>query len=543
MTRFLRGKKRVTLPFTWWSKVNALVREKSYDQVYLSCEKRLQEKPQDWRKIQRIGLDLAEKSLWVEAERFLNLASQGVQDSGLLESRGDVLEKIYYSYIHEPWAIGKLEEAFECWRRSLELNTRNLSLQLRLGATLMVVGSIQEAQAIFTEFEKIRSMLRAELPKDLANVKTISCIPNGIGHITLLDYYTKMRELGIIPKDKVLLLGPKTSNKTNFSFLSYWEKWGLETIVDPQKIKRLQPTLRITDENLNVYSMIDGEVKLVYHAIAEVEKRWQQKGGEPLLVINEEHQERGWEILCNAGMRKSDWFVTLHVRESGYTGEGDQPPNQHRNSRIETYLHGVKRITAAGGWVVRIGDTTMTPLPPMDRVIDSTQMDSKPDWMDLFLCAENRFYLGTSSGPCMIPPCFGKKCALANYELLSGRPFYFGNIYIPKLLYDKKKGSKLTFREVLAADTVYCFHSNFFAARGLEFIHNTSDEIDELVQEMLESSKGNLRYTQDEEFLQNKFNSLATSLGATYGTNSRLGRGFLERHKDLLGEDHEVKNA
>ena len=151
MTRFLRGKKRVTLPFTWWSKVNALVREKSYDQVYLSCEKRLQEKPQDWRKIQRIGLDLAEKSLWVEAERFLNLASQGVQDSGLLESRGDVLEKIYYSYIHEPWAIGKLEEAFECWRRSLELNPRNLSLQLRLGATLMVVGSIQEAQAIFTE--------------------------------------------------------------------------------------------------------------------------------------------------------------------------------------------------------------------------------------------------------------------------------------------------------------------------------------------------------------------------------------------------------
>ena len=242
-------------------------------------------------------------------------------------------------------------------------------------------------------------------------------------------------------------------------------------------------------------------------------------------------------------MRKSDWFVTLHVRESGYTGEGDQPPNQHRNSRIETYLHGVKRITAAGGWVVRIGDTTMTPLPPMDRVIDSTQMDSKPDWMDLFLCAENRFYLGTSSGPCMIPPCFGKKCALANYELLSGRPFYFGNIYIPKLLYDKKKGSKLTFREVLAADTVYCFHSNFFAARGLEFIHNTSDEIDELVQEMLESSKGNLRYTQDEEFLQNKFNSLATSLGATYGTNSRLGRGFLERHKDLLGKDHEVERA
>jgi len=163
--------------------------------------------------------------------------------------------------------------------------------------------------------------------------------------------------------------------------------------------------------------------------------------------------------------------------------------------------------------------------------------------MDLFLCAENRFYLGTSSGPCMIPPCFGKKCALANYELLPARPFYFGNIYIPKLLYEKKKGRKLTFREALTADTVYCFHSNFYAARGFEFIDNSPEEIDELVQEMLESSKGNLRYTQEEEFLQNKFNSLATSLGATYGTNSRLGRGFLERHKDLLGQVHGVKKA
>jgi putative glycosyltransferase (TIGR04372 family) len=170
-------------------------------------------------------------------------------------------------------------------------------------------------------------------------------------------------------------------------------------------------------------------------------------------------------------------------------------------------------------------------------------MDCKPDWMDLFLCAENRFYLGTSSGPCMIAPCFGKKCALANYEIISGRPFYFGNIYIPKLLYDKKKGRKLIFREVLAAETANCYHSNFYLARGLEFIHNSSDEIDELVQEMLKSSKGDLCYTQEEEFLQNKFNSLATSLGATYGTNSRLGCGFLVRHKDLLGKDHEVERA
>ena len=58
---------------------------------------------------------------------------------------------------------------------------------------------------------------------------------------------------------------------------------------------------------------------------------------------------------------------------------------------------------------------------------------------------------------------------------------------------------------------------------------------------MLESSKGNLCYTQEEEILQNKFNSLGSSLGATYGTNSRLGRGFLARHKDLLGEDHDVE--
>jgi len=517
----------------WSEKVSVLLSNGAISEALSICEAQLKRNPDDWPLVGDFGLQLAEGSLWLESDRFLGLVCEVVSSSDILFRRGEVLEKIYYSYIQENWAIEKLERAFDCWRKALKLAPDRLSLIMRLGSMLMVTGQIAEAKKQFSDYVTIRDRKRRDRQLDEFHVKTLSCIPNGIGHITLLDYYVKMRELGLTPKNDALILLPPEGG-VNRAFLDYWKQWDLQIVDHPDTVKIFAPFTELTDENINVFCLIDGKISLAYHAIAEVERRWNESGRGPLLRLSDEHRERGWAKLSEAGIQRGNWFVTLHVRESGYTGEGDVPPNNHRNSRIETYTKAIERITSAGGWVIRLGDSSMTRLSHMDRVLDYAHSSLKSDWMDIFLCAENKFYLGTSSGPCMIPPCFGKKCALANYELLAGRPFYFGNFYLPKLLFDVQRRRLMTFRETLEGKTAYCFHSNFFTAAGLEFVHNTPDEIAGMVSEMMEAMQGTLAYSDEEEALNIRFNELGISLDATYGTNSRIGRDFLKKYRHLL---------
>jgi len=88
------------------------------------------------------------------------------------------------------------------------------------------------------------------------------------------------------------------------------------------------------------------------------------------------------------------WFVCLHVREGGW----HKDLMDERNASIGNYLEAIREVTSRGGWVVRMGDASMTRLPPMERVIDYPFTPSKSYAMDLYLIAECRAYIGMQSG-------------------------------------------------------------------------------------------------------------------------------------------------
>jgi putative glycosyltransferase (TIGR04372 family) len=62
------------------------------------------------------------------------------------------------------------------------------------------------------------------------------------------------------------------------------------------------------------------------------------------------------------------------------------------------YIKAIKAVTKAGGWVFRMGDPSMTPLPKMPQVIDYAHNEIRCDWMDIFLGATFKFLIGTGSG-------------------------------------------------------------------------------------------------------------------------------------------------
>ena len=88
----------------------------------------------------------------------------------------------------------------------------------------------------------------------------------------------------------------------------------------------------------------------------------------------------GEHALKNLGLPEDAWYVTLHLREPGYKGETRNNTNIHfRNVNPLDYMKACNVVTQAGGWVFRMGDSSMTKLPQMPQVIEYAHNEIKCD--------------------------------------------------------------------------------------------------------------------------------------------------------------------
>ena len=234
------------------------------------------------------------------------------------------------------------------------------------------------------------------------------------------------------------------------------------------------------------------------------------------------------------GVPRDAWFVCLHAREAGYLPELTY--HSYRNVDIMSYLPAVEAIVARGGWVIRMGDPTMTPLPRMRQVVDYAHSGFKSDWMDVFCLARCRFLLGDSSGPLVVSFVFGVPCALANLTPLGDAPYSARDIWIPKRYRLIREDRDLTCAEILQSSWRNLHRTQDYEAAGIAWVDNAPEEIQELTEEILDRLEGRLSYTTEDERLQQRFKSLLES-DSGWRRTARVGRGFLARHRRLLVEE------
>src|SRR5262249_1892239 len=141
----------------------------------------------------------------------------------------------------------------------------------------------------------------------------------------------------------------------------------------------------------------------------QVQLKWEAEQRGPLLKLTPEHCARGYDRLRELGVPESAMFADLHVREAA-----DTIPNV-RNAVINSYRPAVGEVANRGGWLLRMGDSKMRPLPAWPNTVDYARSGRREDWMDVFIWAEGRFFIGTGSGPQIIPTTFGKPVAIANF--------------------------------------------------------------------------------------------------------------------------------
>ena len=221
----------------------------------------------------------------------------------------------------------------------------------------------------------------------------------------------------------------------------------------------------------------------------EVEEyNWKQQMNDPLdASISSESLKKARKIRNQMGIPESDWFVCLHVREGGYYDYIEGKAKRIRNCDINNYFKAIDYITQMKGWVVRMGDATMKPLPVLERVIDYPHTSFKSDLMDIYLIQECRFYIGSQSGIWDVATLFQKPIMMPNMcEWLFTYPQRKGDLGLMKHIYSRSKKRFLSLRE--CQDIFRNVQFDILFDNEHEFYENTPDEILTLVKEYLEDA-------------------------------------------------------
>lgn len=266
----------------------------------------------------------------------------------------------------------------------------------------------------------------------------------------------------------------------------------------------------------------------------DVVKKWGDRP--PILRIPSDDVSRGFKVLESMGVPLGSWFVCIHARER--STKPNKTQHNYRDVDIATYTAACKEIVRRGGWVLRMGDSSMKPYKPFDGVIDYIHTEYHSDFMDIFLSSHCRFFLGCNSGLAAVPTLFKIPLATTNGVPVSPITYYNRDIGIMKTAWSDVDQRLVTFPELLAGGYKINQTQNWLSERGWRLIDNTEEEILDLTLEMLAQVESSDEIVDPEdEARQKSFKSLLLpNFHLAYGTDARMGRAFLRKYAHLLPE-------
>jgi len=405
-----------------------------------------------------------------------------------------------YEKIRILWCLGVLYNQHGNRRDAVKAWARAMGLQQRL----LQKSGMADAPRIFPGFSWV----------------------NALGHISLLDFFAKKRELGLDHHDFRILALPEIV--ANLYYLSCW-KDRFEIISDIPSVRQYSRSLH--EEYPGVFE-VDGQWMWKHNAMALLEERWEAAGRGPLLSLPQADIQRGWEFLRRQGVPEGAWFVVLHIREDGPVNGREKDTASIRNSDPSFYLKAIKEITDTGGWVVRTGDDSMSPLPDMPRVIDYALSGEQQDWLDVFFFSQCRFGIMTNSGPAFVLATFGVPAILTNWGPIGDMPHQRNTITLPKLMWSYNKGRLLTFEEQFQEPYGFLDSEHALAEFGLRSLPNEPNDIVAAVREMMAMLSPDRQAMPGDDQRQQTFKQIAKAADVLF--RGRVGAKFLARYAVLL---------
>ncbi len=434
---------------------------------------------------------------------------------------------------------------------AVRLDADFLHSYLRLGICHYHDGKFKTAAAVWAEGLRRREALAKQLGLADCPHRILDNTWNlAVGHTALLDTYFKSMALGWRPKKEVWLTEVPGCKVPNRSYLEYFRE-NLHLVPPDNAGSNVLALAEQTGVPLQQLSFVTdhffadflpnkpGKDQFLWHqeTAAAVQRAWEAEGRAPLLKLSDEHVALGRETLRRLGVPDDAWYVCLHVRELGYWWKWNRHHPSIREAVIATYDAVIREITARGGWVIRLGDSSMSKLPAMAQGVDYAHSAHKSQAMDVFLCGSGRFFIGVNSGLSLVPPTFGVPCVLSNFTPISV-PFPYGtDLMVPKLFRWKEgspmSGALLSFEEMFKLGPADAQFTKLIP-EGVEVVDNTPEELVEAVQEMFDQVEGRITEAERAETAELRARYAALVLRHDGFLGTPMSGRFLRRHRALL---------
>lgn len=347
-----------------------------------------------------------------------------------------------------------------------------------------------------------------------------------MGHLAQIDAVIKLSKLGLLSPERRIIVTNLTQI-ANPTLLDLWSEHIDVFRLQTEAYSRVERHFWPIFEQVPYLKCASGGLDQTT-AWSNANSLWEKAGNQPLLKVSASIEMRAQKILRSWGLDESSWFVGLHVREGEHSLRRQLP-----NSKIHSYIPAIRRINELGGFVIRMGNPKMTPLPKIDGLIDYAHSVQRVDWMDIYLWGKSRFFMGTNSGGSDVSQVFGVPIIKSNFSHI-GQSFYSpGSFMLPKLFKLKDQGRLLSLSEVLSSPfgwTVSPVHNGM----DIEVIDNEPDDLVDAVNEMhhsLQVSNSGLNFVKSSEL-----SAQADAIRSRYGALGTLpiGSSFLSKYRDFI---------
>lgn len=432
------------------------------------------------------------------------------------------LAKQFYLKGRECQEMDLLDEASVFYMKSKKVQSNYEMAYFGLADILYLKGNYLESALNYEMGLKILKDKSKIQGFDNLNIKFIFIHwVDNIGHISHLAVLVKLKKLGILsPQIRMIVAHP---NVANMHYLKYWEKYFSIIYLNENQVTIFSEIYESIFEHLSCIELSD-RFQNFYYCACMSEDRWDCDEGSHLLELTKEDTEKGLECLELMGIPNGSWFVGLHVRQNE-----KRVNRKGSDADIYSYIEAITEITNRGGWVIRMGDPLMTPLPKMDKVFDYALSKYKSEWMDVFIWAYSKFFIGSSSGPLSVPPTFGVPVIYTNTPAIGIALPLPNSFMIPKLYWSIEKKRYLSYSEMLSLPVGWSV-SKDIGHLGLEQHDNSPYDIKNAVCDMFHNIEDNSHQKRTE--LQKQYATISEKAGSL--SNLPVSNSFLEKHIDLL---------